>query len=146
MNAADILKNKGSKVVTIKPELQVRQAIDTLVTEGVGSLVVVNEEQTPVGVITERDILRASARCFDCLKNLKVSELMSKDVIIGLPEQSADTLLGMMTEKHIRHLPIMDDGKLAGLLSIGDLVKAKIEWAEVEIYYLNDYIADRYPG
>lgn len=145
MNAVDILKNKGSKVVTISPERPVREAIDTLVDSGVGSLIVVDDTQMVVGVITERDILRASSRCFDCLKGLKVSDLMSSDVIIGLPEQSADELLGMMTEKHIRHLPIMAEGSLSGIVSIGDLVKAKIQWAEVEIVYLKDYIADGYP-
>ena len=146
MNAAEILKTKGTKVVTISPDRQVREAIQTLVENGVGALVVVDEQQVPVGMITERDVLRASDRCFDCLKELKVSDLMSREVIIGLPDQSADALLGMMTDKFIRHLPIMDQGKLSGLLSIGDLVKAKVQWAEVEIYYLKDYISDRYPG
>ncbi len=146
MNALDILKNKGNKVVTVAPERPVREAIDTLVKEGVGSLIVVDGAEMVVGVLTERDILRASSRCFDCLKDLKVADLMSREVIIGLPDQSADELLGMMTEKYIRHLPIMEGKRLSGIISIGDLVKAKIEWAEVEIVYLTDYIADKYPG
>ena len=146
MKATEILTTKGNKVVTVQPELEAREAIQKLVQEGVGSLVVVNHQGRPVGMLTERDILRASARCFDCLEELKVSDLMSSEVIIGLPDQSVDALLRLMTDKHIRHLPIMDDGKLAGLLSIGDLVKAKVQWAEVELYYLKDYIADRYPG
>jgi len=146
MNASDILQNKGSKVVTIQPDHEVRQAIQTLVQEGVGSLVVVDQGGKLVGVLTERDILQASARCFDCLKDLKVADLMSSEVIIGLPDQSVDTLMCLMTDKHVRHLPIMEDGRLAGILSIGDLVKAKAQRAEVEIHYLKDYIADKYPG
>ena len=146
MNAADILKNKGSKVVTIQSICEVKKAIHQLVNESVGSLVVMDEHNKVVGVLTERDILKASDRCFDCLKDLKVSDLMSSEVIIGLPDQSVDTLMGLMTDKHIRHLPIMDSGRLAGLLSIGDLVKARAQRTEVEIYYLKDYIADKYPG
>ncbi len=145
MKAADILKTKGSNVVTIKPERAVRQAIERLTQHGVGSLVVVDEKDRLIGVITERDILRASARCFDCLEDLKVADLMSKEVIIGLPDQPVDALMRLMTDKHIRHLPIMEEGSLAGLLSIGDLVKARAKWAEVEVLYLTDYIADRYP-
>lgn len=146
MNASDILQIKGSTIVTIQPDQEVRLAISKLVQEGVGALVVVDQEEKLAGVLTERDILRASAHCFDCLKDLKVSDLMSVDVIIGLTDQSVDSLMCLMTDKHIRHLPIMEHGRLAGLLSIGDLVKAKARRAEVEIHYFKDYIADKYPG
>jgi len=144
LTARDVLEQKGSEVITIEPERSVQEAIHTMVTRGVGALVVVKGGDI-VGMLTERDILRASDHNFDRLSALSVSELMTRQVMIGLWDDSLDDVMDLMTEKHIRHVPIMAAGSLAGILSIGDVVKARGHNAEIVIRYLKDYIEGRYP-
>jgi CBS domain-containing protein len=146
MSVAEIIHTKGAKVISIKPEQTILEAIRLLVSQGVGSLLVVDENQQIRGMITERDILRENARRFDQLSGTKVSQVMTEDVLIGLMDDSLDYVMNLMTEKRIRHLPIMDQGKLVGIISIGDLVKAKMRQAEVEIRHLTDYITGQYPA
>ncbi|MBI5499893.1 MAG: CBS domain-containing protein [Deltaproteobacteria bacterium] len=145
MTVAEILRNKGSKVVSIAPDTPLFQAVKTLAEAGVGSLLVVDGERI-VGILTERDVLRENARHFDELKARKTSDVMTRDVLIGIPGDSLDYVMDLMTSKRIRHLPIMDDGHLAGIVSIGDVVKAKARLAEVEVRHLTDYILGKYPG
>lgn len=146
MKAADILKYKGSQVFTIESHQLVKEAIELLVSHGVGSLVVLDEEQKIVGMITERDILRASARDFDQLHGFIVENLMTRKVIIGLTDEKVEKIMWTMTTHHIRHLPIMSSGSLVGILSIGDVVKARAQRAETQVHYLNDYISGQYPA
>jgi CBS domain-containing protein len=146
MTVAEILRTKGAKVITIRPESSVEEAIRSLVGNGVGSLVVVDGQERVVGMVTERDILRENARRFDALAGRTVRELMTEDVLIGFVDDSLDYVMTLMTEKRIRHLPIMTQGKLVGLVSIGDLVKAKARHQEVEIRHLTDYIMGTYPN
>lgn len=146
MTVADVLRGKGGRVIKIRQEASLLEAIRTLVHEGVGSLVVTDDQDQVVGLITERDILRENARHFDNLSQRRVAEVMSRDVIIGFVEDSVDYVMALMTEKRIRHLPIMSHGRLVGLVSIGDVVKARVREAEVEIRHLTDYITGKYPG
>ena len=146
MTVADVLRSKGSRVITIRPDSTLADAIRTLVHNGVGSLVVSDEKDRVLGLITERDVLRENARNFDKLEGRKVAEVMTQDVIIGFVEDSLDYVMALMTEKRIRHLPIMSHGRLVGIVSIGDVVKAKAREAEVEIRHLTDYITGKYPG
>lgn len=146
MTAADVLRHKGTEVITVSPEDSVQEAIQTLVNNGVGSLLVVDELKNIVGILSERDILRASAKGLERLRELTVSDLMTREVIIGLMDDSLDYIMDLITEKRIRHLPIMDRGRLAGILSIGDVVKTKARLAEVDIRYLTDYITGIYPA
>jgi CBS domain-containing protein len=146
MTVADILRNKGGRVLKIRQEASLLEAIRALVQNGVGSLVVTDERDRVVGLITERDILRENARHFDNLSQRRVVDLMSPDVIIGFVEDSVEYVMALMTEKRIRHLPIMTHGRLVGLVSIGDVVKARVREAEVEIRHLTDYIMGKYPG
>jgi CBS domain-containing protein len=146
MTMAEILKSKGAKVITIAPESPVQDAIRSLVEHGVGSLVVVGADEKVLGMLTERDVLRENARRFDCLASRKVGEIMTEDVLIGFVDDTVEYVMTLMTEKRIRHLPIMSKGKLVGLVSIGDLVKAKARQQEVEIRHLTDYIMGTYPS
>jgi CBS domain-containing protein len=146
MNVASVLKNKSSRVVTIRPDRPLREAVETLVEHRVGALLVVDAEGQVVGMLSERDVLRESARRFDALGGRSGADIMVRDVIIGLPDDPLDYVVNLMTEKRIRHLPIIDEGKLTGIISIGDVVKAKVAQAEVEIRHLTDYITGRYPG
>ncbi|MBI5489230.1 MAG: CBS domain-containing protein [Deltaproteobacteria bacterium] len=145
MTVAEILRNKGSTVVSIGPDTPLYQAVKTLTEAGVGALLVIEGERI-VGILTERDLLRENARHFDELKARKTSDVMTRDVLIGIPGDSLDYVMDLMTARRIRHLPIMDDGRLAGIVSIGDVVKAKAQQAEVEVRHLTDYIMGKYPG
>ena len=145
MNVSEILRAKGSRVVSIGPGALLAEAVRKLVEEAVGALLVVDGEGV-VGILTERDILRENARHFDEMKGRKVSDIMTRDVLIGLSADSVDYVMDLMTSKRIRHLPILDGGKLAGIVSIGDVVKAKAKLAEVEVRHLTDYITGKYPG
>lgn len=146
MLVRDVLKAKGSQVHTVRPEQGIEEAIQILARHSVGSLLVVDGAGRLVGVLSERDVLRAVAKRFDRLGGTKVSELMTDRVLIGLLDDSLDYVMGLMTAKRIRHLPILAEGKLAGILSIGDIVKAKGKHAEVVARYLADYISGQYPA
>lgn len=145
MNVAEILRTKGSKVITISPKASLKEAVQTLVASGVGALLIVENGRVE-GILTERDVLRENARHFDEMKGRKVADIMTTDVIIGIPGDSLDYVTDLMTERRFRHLPIMDDGRLAGIISIGDVVKARARSAEVEVRHLTNYIMGKYPA
>lgn len=145
MDVGGILRTKGSEVLTIRPDASLQSAVKALVTAGVGSVLVVEGERI-AGILTERDVLRESARHFDEMKNRTVGDIMTTDVIIGIPGDSLDYVMELMTSRRIRHLPIMDNGRLAGIVSIGDVVKARSQLAEIEVRHLTDYITGRYPA
>ena len=145
MTVKEILRRKGSVVINIAPDQTLQVAVKTLVNHSVGSLLVMEGDRI-VGIISERDILRANARKFDDLGATKVGDVMTRDVIIGVIDDDLTYVMRLMTERRIRHLPIMSGGELAGIISIGDVVKTQAQLAEVEIRHLRDYITDRYPG
>ena len=123
MNIANVLAVKGPKVVTVRPEQTIRQALLLLAEHNIGALVVVDEGGRPVGILSERDIVREAARN-EAVFSLVVSTIMTRDVIIGTPQDDLVSAGSTMTEKRIRHLPIVDRGRLVGIVSIGDIVKA----------------------
>ncbi len=123
MNIANVLAVKGPKVVTIRPEQTIRQALMLLAEHNIGALVVVDEGGRPVGILSERDIVREAARN-EAVFSRVVSTIMTRNVIIGTPQDDLVSAGATMTEKHIRHLPIVDRSRLVGIVSIGDIVKA----------------------
>ncbi len=123
MNIASLLARKGPKVVTIRPDQTIRQALALLAEHNIGALVVVDEGGRPVGILSERDIVREAARN-EAVFSLVVSSIMTRNVIIGIPQDDLVSAGATMTEKHIRHLPIVDRDRLVGMVSIGDIVKA----------------------
>jgi CBS domain-containing protein len=146
MNAAAILKRKGSLVVTVFPDASVREAMRVLIKHAVGSLIVLGEARNVVGIITERDIFRLSYEHEGKIMDIPVSAVMTTNLIVALPSDSLDYLKAMMTENRIRHLPVMNDGKLIGVISIGDIIREEVSEAAVENRYLKDYIAGVYPA
>jgi CBS domain-containing protein len=128
----NILATKGTNVITIRPEQSVREAVALLTKHNIGSLVVVNERGQPVGIISERDIIRGAARREDVFAQ-PVSRLMTKEIITGLPQDDLMSVAHTMTEKRFRHLPVMDQGKLIGIISIRDVVKAQRDQYKGEI-------------
>jgi CBS domain-containing protein len=124
MNIANVLARKGEKVVTARPEHTIRQALALLAEHNIGALVVVDDAHRPVGILSERDIVREAARN-EAVFGRRVAELMTREVIVGVPEDDLKRVAHTMTERHIRHLPVVEKGKLVGMVSIGDVVKAQ---------------------
>lgn len=124
MNIASLLATKSRPPITIRPEQSVREAVALLAEHNIGVLIVVSETGTPVGIISERDIVREAARD-ERVFGRALSEIMTRDVITGVPEDDLASIAHVMTEKRIRHVPILDKGKLIGIVSIGDVVKAQ---------------------
>lgn len=142
MNLKDVLAAKGRhRVITVSAKSSIAEAIRTMHAEKVGAVMVPDAEGCPVGIFTERDVVRLYAdgdRDFD---KLPVESRMTCSVMLGRLSMSADEALGLMTERRFRHLPVVEDGKLLGLVSIGDLVKVKLDEAAQETQALRAYIA-----
>ncbi len=141
MKLKDVLAAKGHHVVTVSAKSSVADAIRIMHAEKVGAVMVPDAEGCPVGVFTERDVVRLYAdgdRDFD---TLTVEARMTCSVVVGLLSMSVDEALGLMTERRFRHLPVIEDGKLLGLVSIGDLVKVKLNETAQEAQALRSYIA-----
>jgi CBS domain-containing protein len=138
----DILQAKGSMVHTIGAEATLEEVVGTLVRHNCGSLVVYDKTSPPrmVGIITERDILKTIARTKAPLAQLKVLEAMTANVVVGAPSDSVEDTMGLMTNKRIRHLPVVEDGQLLGLVSIGDIVKMQHDRLTMENHYLKSYL------
>ena len=139
MNVARLLATKGRDVVTIRPEQTIRQAVDLLARHNIGALVVVDSALKPVGILSERDIVRHLAQQENLLAQ-PASLIMTKNVITGMPQDDLKSVANTMTEKRIRHLPLVDRGKLVGIVSIGDVVKAQRDQYQGEVETLHDQI------
>lgn len=138
--AADILKSKSNQAIyAIGPRASVYEALKLAADKGVGALLVMEDERV-VGIFTERDYARKIALMSRSSKDTAVSEIMTSAVMYVHPKQTSEECMALMTEKRIRHLPVMDDGKLLGLISIGDLVKDIISEQQFTILQLQHYI------
>ena len=146
MKVKDILKAKGSKVITIAKDVAIFDAMWTFSKNRVGSLLVVDEKKEILGIIAARDVLMAVLNQYDSIKTVTVEKIMTTNLIVGTEDDDVDYIQAIMTENRIRHVPILDGKELVGLVSIGDVVKAQLKAKDVENRYLKDYIADRYPG
>jgi CBS domain-containing protein len=140
MRVSEIVQNRPLR--TIAPGQTVQEAIGTLCEYNIGALPVCEPDGEVVGIITERDVLRLCVGK-DCQQALlqRVGDVMTRNLIICVPEDSIENAMRVMTQKRIRHLPILEGRKLVGILSIGDVVKAKLDDASTEIRFLRDYLA-----
>ena len=132
MNIASILARKGMDIFTARPEQSLREALALLAQHNIGALVVVDAAGRPVGILSERDIVREAARN-ERLFALTVGAIMTRDVVVGGPQDDLISVGSTMTEKRIRHLPIVDAGKLVGMVSIGDIVKTQRDQYQGEV-------------
>ena len=146
MKARDILAAKGSRVVTVEKSTSVIDAMSIFSANRVGSLLVVDKDGIILGIIGARDVLMAVINHLDEIKTLTVDKIMTTNLIVGTPDDKVDYILAIMTENRIRHIPIIENKELKGLVSIGDVVKSQLKETAVENKYLKDYIADKYPG
>ncbi len=149
MRLKDILRQKGNDVVTIAPDATVHDAVVKMNKHRIGALVVRGEGGEVAGIISERDVLRMCGERCALLEDKKqeeepcpmlVSDIMSTDLVIGVPDDKIDYAMGIMTNNRVRHLPIMEGRDLVGMVSIGDVVRAHLTEAAYENRMLKDYI------
>ncbi|HYZ32272.1 MAG TPA: CBS domain-containing protein [Crenalkalicoccus sp.] len=142
MIIASILKTKGSQVISVGPEDPIHAVTRTLAQHRIGAALVRDAAGRLLGIISERDIVRGMAGHGPGTSRLPVEQLMTRDLVTVAPEARVPDALALMTRRRIRHLPVIDaEGRLAGLVSIGDLVKARIEEAEHQAEELKAYVA-----
>jgi len=138
MKVTEILRAKGANVLTVWPGASVRSAIDRMARAGVGALAVVDDSGALVGLLSERDVVRALAADGDAAMSRAVSDVTSRHVVTCSKDDSLSDLMAMMTDRRVRHLPVIDDGRIIGIVSIGDLVKARLHELETESQVLRD--------
>jgi CBS domain-containing protein len=144
VNVQSIIGNKGSDVATIPQTATLRDAVQTLGERRIGALVVSGDGRAIEGIVSERDIVRTTGSLGAEALDASVGSVMSTDVVTCAVGDGVDRLMGLMTERRIRHLPVVDDrGQLAGIVSIGDVVKARLSELEHENQALAEYISGR---
>jgi CBS domain-containing protein len=139
MRIADVLRNKGAAVATITPETSVAGLLNELAVNNIGAMVVVSSDGL-VGIVSERDVVRKLHEHGVDLLRLPVSEIMTTFVATCAPSDTVDHLTALMTTKRVRHIPVLDNDRLVGIVSIGDIVKQRMEELETEQRALQDYI------
>ncbi|MGO9333756.1 MAG: CBS domain-containing protein [Acidimicrobiales bacterium] len=138
-----VLKSKGSSVATIGPDATVAAAVAEMARDNVGALVVSSDGRTVEGIVSERDVTRALESFGGALLDKPIRLIMSSEVRTASPDESIESLAVMMTEYRVRHVPVLEDGVLAGIVSIGDVVKSRIEELEEDKDALLQYIHAR---
>ncbi|MEE2034092.1 CBS domain-containing protein [Rhodococcus chondri] len=139
MRIAEVLRNKGSTVQTVPPDTTISELIGDFARHNIGAMVVCEDDRL-VGIITERDVVRQLHERGPSVLVATASDLMTTEVATCLPTDTVDSLAATMTERRIRHLPVVVDGRLVGIVSIGDVVKSRIDELQDERDQLESYI------
>ena len=139
MRIADVLRNKGAAVATISPDTRVTELLAGMAQHNIGAMVVMGPDGL-VGIVSERDVVRRLNERGADLLQMPVSEIMTSVVVTCAPGDAIDTLSGLMTENRVRHVPVIANGQLAGIVSIGDVVKTRMEELKAEQEQLQTYI------
>ena len=137
MTIESILRQKGTNVRTIAPEASIKRAADWLRAENIGALVVTSENAV-LGLISEREIVHAFSRHGDTAGSMLVKEIMQSGVTTVSPDESVNRVMKLMTQYRVRHMPVLSGGKLVGIVSIGDVVKQRLQDLELETNVLRD--------
>ncbi|GGE32552.1 histidine kinase [Marinicauda pacifica] len=140
MSASRILSQKGSDIFSVSPDTTLLDAARELTERRIGAVVVLSDDREPVGVFSERDLARALAEGGPSVLDQAVTSVMTRDLITAAPETDVDDLMSLMTGRRVRHILIVKDDRLQGVVSIGDVVKRKIAEAEAEAESLKTYI------
>ncbi len=141
MSVAQILQVKGSDVITARPEVAILEIAKILAEKKIGAVLVTAQDDALAGIISERDVVRALAEHGTKLGKVKVSDFMTRELITCSPEATLDQIMSLMTQGRVRHLPVLQNGKLCGLISIGDVVKRRIAEVEFEAEEMKRYIS-----
>ncbi|HEY2699484.1 MAG TPA: CBS domain-containing protein [Pseudonocardiaceae bacterium] len=140
MRISDLLRDKGSVVATVSPTTTISELLGVLSKYNIGAAVVTDGDNV-VGIVSERDIVRRLHESGGALLGVEVGEIMTRNVVTCSPNDSVDSLAATMTERRIRHMPVVSSGQLAGIVSIGDVVKSRISQLETDREQLESYIA-----
>jgi CBS domain-containing protein len=140
MRISDVLRVKGTEVVTVTPDTKVRRLLEVLADHGIGAVVVSVDGTSADGIVSERDVVRAFAKRGAAVMSEPVTEIYTAEVRTVAPDTSLDDVMRLMTEHRMRHAPVLANGALRGLVSIGDVVKSRIDELETERTALSDYI------
>ena len=135
-----ILNAKGRAVATVRPDLTLRKLALLLADKRIGAAVVTDAQERLVGIVSERDVVRAIAQEGERALGLPVADVMTREVRTCRPEDTVEHLMAVMTDGRLRHLPVLVDGRLGGIVSVGDVVKSRIEESELEARSLRDYV------
>ena len=138
MSIESILRRKGTDVTTIAPEASIKRAADWLCAKNIGALVVVTSENAVLGLISEREIVHAFSRYGETAGSMSVKEIMQYGVTAVSPDESVTRVMNLMTHHRVRHMPVLRGGRLAGIISIGDVVKHRLDDLELETNVLRD--------
>lgn len=141
MTIASIIHGKPHRLVSVAPDDSLQKAAELLTRERIGALLVLKPNGDIAGIISERDIVRAVGTKGAETLGRPVAELMTKEVVCCAPEDTVDQAMALMTERRFRHLPVRQGGKIVAMVSIGDVVKRKVDDAEAESQSLREYIA-----
>lgn len=141
MKVENILQSKGSDIFHVSSKAKITEAVDVLSDKNIGAVAVMDGASQLVGILSERDIVRRLAKHGTDAVSLSVEDCMTRNLITCSPADEVNTVMELMTEKRIRHMPVLDTGTMVGMISIGDVVKRKIEQAEREAESLRDYIS-----
>lgn len=141
----DILDSKRWGYVFISPEATVKEAIDKIAKGKIGALLVIKDDKLS-GIISERDILKLVASYDEDAFLKPVKDYMTKNLVVGVPDDDIDIAMAYMTNNRFRHLPIVENRRICGIISIGDIIKAEVQNLKVEKRYLTEYITGNYPG
>jgi CBS domain-containing protein len=137
----DVLKRKGGAVATLDGSAKVLQLVGVLAEHGIGSVVILSQAGSVAGIVSERDVVRRLREEPERILEQSIQAIMNVDVIVCAPSDSVDSVLQTMTDRRIRHLPVLEDGRLVGLVSIGDLVKTHIDELRHERDQMSAYIS-----
>ncbi len=138
---ADLIRRKGSSVASAPPDTTVAALLDLLAEPGIGAVVVSTDGSTVAGIVSERDVVRALRTAGPALLDAPITEVMTADVVVSAPGDTVENLMRLMTERRIRHVPVVAaGGRMAGIISIGDVVKSRIDELEADRDQLIDYI------
>lgn len=139
MHVQAILGNKGAQIVSMPPQATILEACRLLTEHRIGAVLVLDGDRV-AGVFSERDVVRVLADKGAAALDIPLSEVMSRNVLTCNPEDSIDAVMGVMTARRVRHLPVLSEGRLVGLVSIGDVVKYRLDEAALEVDSLREYV------
>ena len=140
MHVSAILKEKGSDVVTTEPERTIAETAKLLDRHRIGAVLVLGADGSVAGVLSERDVVRGIARHGERALAMAVRELMTRELVVCEPKDTVQDVMALMTHRRIRHVPVMEDGRLVGIVSIGDVVKGRLGDFEMEAESLRAYV------
>ena len=146
MKVRDFLGSKPQRIITVRPRTPILEAMALLIEHQIGYLPVIDDKDEITGVISEREIVRATCKNPGGFAEAVVSDLMTADPIVGVPDDDLDYIAGVMTNNRLRRLPIVENRRLVGLLSLWDMMRSQLKDVQTENRYLRQYIGNEYPG